>query len=88
MSSERLIVNICGSKSSFFSLPLYLSPHAVILKKLWCTLKVNLKKPFHFLQEPPGIKDSDDDIEGYGTILIVLNINNIFLNMKWLLHLH
>lgn len=72
MSSERLIVNICGSKSSFFSLPLYLSPHAVILKKLH--FKTESKETFHFLQEPPGIKDSDDDIEGYGTILIILNI--------------
>lgn len=50
--------------------------------------KTESKETFHFLQEPPGIKDSDDDIEGYGTILIILNINNIFLNMKWLLHLH
>ena len=50
--------------------------------------KTESKETFHFLQEPPGIKDSDDDIEGYGTILIGLNINNIFLNMKWLLHLH
>ena len=44
--------------------------------------KTESKETFHFLQEPPGIKDSDDDIEGYGTIF------NIFLNMKWLLHLH
>lgn len=50
--------------------------------------KTESKETVHFLQEPPGVKDSDDDIEGYGTILIVLNINNIFLNMKWLLHLH
>ena len=40
--------------------------------------KTESKETFHFLQEPPGIKDSDDDIEGYGTILIILNIYSTF----------
>lgn len=42
--------------------------------------KTETKETFHFLQEPPGIKDSDDDIEGYGTILIILNI---YLTFAW-----
>ena len=42
--------------------------------------KTESKETFHFLQEPPGIKDSDDDIEGYGTILIILNI---YLTFVW-----
>ena len=40
--------------------------------------KTESKETFHFLQEPPGVKDSDDDIEGYVSILIILNIYSTF----------